>query len=248
MDKAIIIQETARGYFNPGFIASLALVDQSNLLHGIRRIPGERCRELGLTVGKAPPPDINPLELQKLQDRFPELTKEQLVDKMHETWRRKQIEKHQVKTFDEVPEVKEWVLLPSNHVLAWVLRDVVYAQRYHFYPEKVQLQNAANNEWVIFFFLIRDYEFDRLKAGFERTWLGKTEHRPFNSIDIKFVEANGKIDPHYDAYVNVSLKCYVPPKNLPSFANIAPVIAPNMPNPQLAQVDEVAIQMNSLLL
>lgn len=248
MEKAIIIQETSRGYFNPGFIASLAIVDESNLMHGIRRIPHERCKELGLTVGKTPPPEMNPLELQQFQDRFPELTKEKLLEKMQESWKRKQIEKHQVKTFDEVPDVKYWVIIPSNHILAWILRDTVFAQRYHFYPEKLQLQNEATKEWVVFFFFVRDYEFDRLKAGFESKWLGKTEHRPFNSIDIKFVEPDGKIDPNYDAHVSVSLKCYVPPKGLTSFAHIAPVVAPNMPDPQLEQVDQVAIQMNSLLL
>lgn len=230
------------GCVNEFFTASLALINDVNLMNGIVQIPREVCEQVGLPVFKGvPEPSNGWLEMQlkqlKLENRDEEYAAK---ERLRQQFKEKFMEDHA----DKKP-INTHYLIPINHLLAWPLADDTFAERMGIKREIVQIRppNAKPEDPpIVLYFIVADVQFDTLVHFLKKNWFNKVDKRPLDSMGVEFVPKlcreyyQDKVPASVKAVQGViSLRMYIsaliPPKLTQSQINsLAPSRALNFPS------------------
>ncbi len=252
--SAVPMPQLDFGAVNEFFVATMALINPSNLNNGIIDIPYDVCVTCELPVFR----DDEPM---------PVLTEQALVA---------EVGRHQ---FDSVAKCEDYAVfvrasfaakvkvyaekraehiksgrvarsfkaLPADHVLAWGLRSTEYASAHGYKALTFDFVPAINNEpglpcvSHLLYFLVDNITLDDLTHDMCTVWLPLLDTRPLSSMAIEFVP-KVKVDravlyPHIPAQVqevrgSITLRSYVnyyvePTLSPQQIAGLAPQLHPN---------------------
>jgi len=232
----------AANYANAFFTATMANVTEGNMFNCIVDIPGQVCGAAGLPGFSGPPEPEPSLIAAVLTQRGKTIDDREAYDEFCQEWLRKWEAQQQGK-----PRITHYHAVPVNHVLAWGLRDAVYAEQHgvraHHFGYKPTPGNSAGldpKRPVLLYFLVDNITMTRVADSFKRAWLGKVDERPLSSLHWDFV-------PHLDrarypnlpadatvaqgvARIRHAITYMVSPKMTPAqIASVAPVLDPHFP-------------------
>ena len=173
------------GYTSESFTATMALVNDQNLMNGIVELPHEVCLEAGLPVYRGTPEPSDAL-LERMLDRMT-LTggaeekaekKATMIKTLKEEWEQKTEGKARVKTI---------FMIPINHVLGWGLASEDYTRQMGIGVEHFRFKAPNAAEPVVLYFMVTDYVFHSLVAEFKRAFMNKVDIRPLSQVAFEFV-------------------------------------------------------------
>lgn len=234
------------GYLNEQFVATMALINQNNIKHGIFALPADLCKKARMVVyeGVPEPPQG---EMERMLNGMGASPSDasavaQARERLQQNWREAQVEKQGVDTFAECKFNEYFIAVPVNHVLAWPLKSERFVEEHGFraYQFRVLYPGAAESE--VLYYFIGNADFDVLFNFFCSTWIDKVDHRPLSQIGFEFVPMYGM--PEYpEALKNASafsgliaLRSYLtymvhPRMPQATIDNLAPMLHPNFPPP-----------------
>jgi len=225
VDKVPVEESLVHGFLNRFYVATMALVNDSNLRNGVVPIPYAECLAAGLPVFKGPPPPPSDYEGD--------------VETWNRNWLEHTAKEHRIQCF---------YAIPVNHVLAWGLRNEAYATRRKLPSLRFQFIPPAHagmgSNPVLLYFLVADLHFDFLVREVQQYWIGNVDVRPLASLSFELYpvcarSANPNVPANIDTVGGVAaLRSYltylapdvgaVKPEEIP---NLIPTLCPGFPEP-----------------
>lgn len=192
------------GCVNEFFTASMALINDVNLMNGIVEIPREVCEQVGLPVFKGvPEPSNGWIEMQMKQIKCENKDEEYAAkERLRQQFKDKFMEDHA----DKKP-VQKHILIPINHLLAWPLADDSFAERMGMKREifKIRAPNAdPNDPGIVLYFIVTDIQFESMVKFLKQNWFNKVDMRPLDTVGVEFVPKLNR--EHYGDKVPASVK------------------------------------------
>lgn len=233
---------SSAGYLNGEFVATNALVNDSNLKNGIIELPADVCDASHLPVYRGPPPCPSYLipksEDKEEADRLRVLTENKWKNDFEQ----------QIKDGKMRP-TRTFYAIPVNHVLAWPLRDPSYLSQYKMHVETLQFRPPADNSLglsaeqpILLYFLLADGYMPDLIRYYRETIMCGVDMRPLHHAGFEFVPRTertqyGNDIPEHVKRVQgvISVRAYltyrVPPKLTPEEqAQLIPTLSPGFPS------------------
>lgn len=219
-------QPRVRNYANSYFTATMALVSERNLMNGIVEVPGPVCKAARLPRFVVPPPSEELLE-HLMAER--QCTREAVMAE----WNAKAA---------EAGGPTHAYAVPVDHVLAWGLRDPMYAklhmngapvETYRFRPPPNNPAGLDPRVDIILYYLVDNQTFEALLADFRRAWLGRVDVRPLNSLywDVIPILRQGQTTAEGVLMARSFIHYMLPPKLTPDQeAEIMPALDPAFPS------------------
>lgn len=214
--QCIPIHATGFGPCNKEFVRTMALINDSNLMNGIIKIPGEVCKAAGLPIFNGfPGPEesllVKYMEQLSLRQKDIEDAREQReyrkkmglsdpepMNTIEEEEEDIDMEAYKQAFIDETKKqqeerhkddqfIKFYYALPINHVLAWPLQSEDYARGCGFRSEQFRFKNPDTGKSVILYFLVGDCYMDLMVKWFREKFMNMVDVRPLNSVGFEFV-------------------------------------------------------------
>ncbi len=248
---------------NEHFTATMALINQRNLKHGVIEIPAWVCQAAKLRVWSGPPEPgeaflSSALENLTMKDgHVKTVLSEQQTAEARKFFTLK-FKENFVKSIGDRPLITHYYAIPINHVLAWPLHSEEYAQEHGYECEQFRFMPPPNsglpNEPIVLYYLVGNPYFERMVTEFERVWMNKVDMRPLNSMAYEFVPQLGRSKyPHISPDTTgvqgfLAVRSYmtymVPPKMMQETVdNLAPTLALGFPSCYEWAVDAMAREM-----
>jgi hypothetical protein len=230
------------GFLNGEFVATNALVHESNLKNGIIELPAEVCDASHLPVYRGVPPcpshyipkSDNPEEAERLrtltENKWKADFEQQIKDgKMRPT--------------------RAFYAIPVNHVLAWPLRDPSYLSQYKMHVETLQFRPPTDNplglsseQPILLYFLLADGYMPNLINHYRETIMCGVDMRPLHEAGFDFVprtertQYGADIPEHVKRVQGVmSVRAFLtyrvaPKLNAEELAGLIPTLSPGFPS------------------
>ena len=211
--NVVPLREMTFGYQSPAFIATTALLGESNIMNGIIMIPADVCVRANLGTWKGALPEPSDELLNKMMERIhlkptPE-NKVSILEQVHEKME-EQYEGRARSTF--------MYAVPYNHVLAWALQSADVRQQMRIIGTRELRYNKS-----VLYYLVLSEDLHLLRANCLSTWCGKTDRRRLH--DVAFELSSETPATSIRAYVSYYSAPYLPPNVI---ANLAPTMSPDM--------------------
>lgn len=181
------------GTSNEFCVATMALIDETNLMNGIVPIPHEVCELLGLPVYKEHgwepvlTPEALEQELRKV-DRFdsPEQRAEAIgYIRAAFNARVAQLGAARAAAVAAQKTVSSYVAVPANHVLAWGLCSADFAVEHELPVTPFEFVHKGIA--VLLYFLVDNVSFARITKLVREAWMSKIDARPLSSVAFEFL-------------------------------------------------------------
>lgn len=232
------------GIQNEQFIKTMMLIDETNLMNGIVKIPHEVCVAARLPVwtGKAPEPDARMLEKLMISmkiDTSTEQGKAQRQAYVHE-----QQEEFMEDAKDKAKS-EYFYAVPRKHVLAWPYHSEAYLAQFEERVERFRFIHADTQKLKLLYFLVPA---TMLEAGikfFSESFLHKVDRRPITSVGFEFVPNGTKST----SVVDITMRSYFTYYSVPVLAPgtikcLAPTLSKDFPLVHNWSEDEIARQIS----
>lgn len=243
-------------YLNEFFIRTMALINETNLMNGIIKIPHEVCLAARLPVFRGmPEPNVEATEKLFRSMKIDSQSEEHKAkrEEMVNGWKASVYEQYK-----DAKQVKEFYAIPINHVLAWGYQSEEFASQQGHHAEQFRFTPPNGTEGgcdpVLLYYMIPDTQFDSLLQNFKDTWLGRVDMKSLSEVGFEFVpipESVSKDVPPEAVQVtgSVSLRAHFTYYSFPALSMdtinnmLAPTLEPGFPPSRDWSVDEVARQV-----
>ena len=186
IDMDHVAMPMSRHYANAQFTSTMALVTEENMLNGIVAVPADVCRACKFPefceVAQPPEELVERVMMQR------NMTREMFLA----MWNEKQNAYRSAQT-----PVTHYMAVPLVHVLAWSLRDPIYAaahveqssqvRAYRFHPPEGNQMGLNPHVPIVLYYLVNNVAFDSIVAEFKERWLNKVDVRPLDSLYWDFM-------------------------------------------------------------
>ncbi len=179
---------------NAQFIATMALINEHNIMNGVIDIPRDACLAMRLPVFRhdwTPPVLDEARELRDVpEDRRAEAT---LVMRKQFAARVAAMQAARDQAVQESACIESFKALPADHVLAWGLRSTALTERFGYRALTFEFVPAKDNPRGLplvqhmLYFLVDNITFARLLADVQRFWVPMLDTRPLRSVAFEFV-------------------------------------------------------------
>lgn len=186
VDVNCVAMPISKHYANAQFTSTMALVTEENLLNGIVTVPPDVCRACKFPeFCDIPQPHEQLIERVTMERN---MTREEFLI----SWNEKMTALRK-----SAKPVSHYMAIPLVHVLAWELRDPIYAQArldrscqvqaYRFHPPEGNQMGLNPHVPIVLYYLINNVTFDEMVAEFRQRWLNKVDVRPLDSLYWDFL-------------------------------------------------------------
>lgn len=178
--------ETSFAYQNSHFIRTMALLNETNVQHGLVSIPHDVCRKARLPVwyeGVLKPSEemINsalhsmqatPTNAARMRSRYiRNFQREQ-----HELW-------------GKAPKSTYFVAMPINHVLAWAFQSEAYRLSGGQRVEEFGIHHPQTKQWLLYYYLVPSALAEHALKTWRNNWHNKVDARPLSAVGFQLLYA-----------------------------------------------------------
>ena len=248
---------------NEHFTATMAMINDKNLMHGIVEIPPAVCQAAKLRIWTGPPepPEAflaSALEQMTMKEGHVNKVLSEQEQSSARSYFANKFKENYMQSLGDRKTITHYYAIPIAHVLAWPFHSEEYANEHGYEYEQFRFipppESGLPQEPVISYFLVGNVYFDAMLAEFKRAWMNKVDMRPLSSMAYEFLPRLGRSRyptiKHEATAVQgfVAARSYmtymVPPKMMQAtIDNLAPTLAPGFPSSYDWATDAIAKQM-----
>jgi hypothetical protein len=242
----IPMPEMPFGIQNEQFTKTMMLINESNLMNGIIKIPPEVCRAAKLPVWTGAPPEPDERGLEKLMRSMKIDTSTPEGQEKKQSYV-KEYQQDFMEGAEGKPKSEYFYAVPKKHVIAWPYHSEAYLAQFEERVERLRFVHPESKKTKLLYFLVPS---SMLEAGvkfFSDAFLNKIDRRPITSVGFEFIPKN-PIPQGGDARVDISLRSYFTYYSVPALSPatikcLAPTLCKDFPLVHNWSQDEVERQI-----
>jgi len=239
----IPMPELPFGIQNEQFTKTMMLIDESNLMNGIIKIPHDVCVATRLPVWTGKPPEPDAVMLEKLMKSMRIDTSTDEGKAQRQAYVQEQQEEFMQDAANK-PKSEYFYAVPKKHVLAWPYHSEAYLAQFEERVERFRFTHADTKKLKLLYFLVPA---TMLEAGikyFSESFLHKVDRRPITSVGFEFIPRNKD-----NISTKITMRSYftfysVPVLSPGTIKCLAPTLCKDFPLVHNWSEDEIARQIS----